>query len=159
MPQAANAQRREQIMLPMEYRDATVGAVRDDARTIDVTWTTGATVRRRDFWTGEEWDEVLVVNAEAVDLTRLNNGGPVLAAPQRWGLDGIIGVVERAWLENGQGAATLRFPAKGLRAASDEIFGLIRDGIVRQVSVGYATLKAEWDRSVVPPQRKATRWQ
>jgi len=162
MPARARARAREpetRVELPVEYRLAPLGNVNEDARTVDVTWTTGAAVRRRDWFTGEEWDEVLVVNAEAVDMSRLQNGAPVLDAHRRWSLDGVIGVVERAWIEGDKGKATIRFPAKGLRAESDEILGLIRDRIIQNVSVGYATSKAEWDRKGEVPIRRAVRWQ
>jgi hypothetical protein len=154
---AADITRRVEV--PMEYRLALVSRVDEEARTVDVVFTTGAAVKRRDYWTGDEYDEVLVVDHSAVDLKRLNSGANVLDTHQRWSLGDILGVVERAWIEKGQGLATVRFPAKGLRAAADEVLGLIRDKIIRNVSVGYATHKAEWDRTTTPATRRAVKWE
>ena len=49
-------------------------------RTIDVVFTAGTDVDRRDWWTGERWVESLEITPEAMDLTRLNTGAPVLNA-------------------------------------------------------------------------------
>src|SRR5262245_46231762 len=84
------------------------------ARTIELVWTTGARVRRASWWSGDEWLEELSLADDAVDLGRLNAGAPLLAAHDSWGLDGVLGVVERAWLQgeagnDREGRAVVRF--------------------------------------------------
>jgi hypothetical protein len=128
------------------------------ARTVDLVWTTGARVRRYDFWTGTEWIEELAVTPEAVDLGRLRAGAPLLAAHQSYTLDGILGVVESATVADGEGRARVRFSEK---AAADEIFRDVKAGIIRNVSVGYVTHEAEEVERTkgAPPVIRATRWE
>jgi len=128
------------------------------ARTVDLVWTTGARVRRHDFWTGTEWIEELAVTPEAVDLGRLRAGAPLLAAHQSYSLDGILGVVEDASLADGEGRARVRFSD---RPKADEVFRDVQKGIIRNVSVGYVTHEAEeLDRKKGEPRViRATRWE
>src|SRR5512147_1996132 len=84
-------QTRADVRLQAETIDA-------EARTVEVVWSTGATVRRRDLWTGKRYDEVLSLDPRHVDLTRLNNGAPLLNTHGAFDLAGVIGVVERAWI-------------------------------------------------------------
>ncbi|GGG51661.1 hypothetical protein GCM10010964_43560 [Caldovatus sediminis] len=128
-----------------------------EARTVEVTWTTGAAVMRRDFLTGESWIEELEISERAIDLSRLNAGAPVLNTHRDWDLGDVIGVVERAWIERGEGRAKLRFSA---REEVEPIFADIRAGIVRNVSVGYFV--SEWKetrRDDGMRVRRAVRWQ
>jgi hypothetical protein len=84
-----------------------------ERRTVDVVWSTGAAVRRRDSWTGKRYDEVLSLEEAHVDLSRLNGGAPLLNTHGAWDLRDVIGVVERAWIaregEALAGRATVRF--------------------------------------------------
>lgn len=126
-------------------------------RTVEVTWTTGAAVTRRDYWTGESWIEELEVSERAIDLSRLNAGAPVLNSHRGWDLGDVIGVVERAWIEHGEGRARLRFSE---REEVAPIFADIRAGIIRNVSVGYSV--SEWKetrREDGTRVRRAVRWQ
>lgn len=126
-------------------------------RTVDVIWTTGADVKRRDWMTGQTFIERLAVTPDAIDLTRLNSGAPVLDTHSSYALGDVIGVVERAALVNGEGRATLRLSAR------DEVAGIVADiaaGIIRNISVGYAV--QTWDVTAPtrtdPEVRTATRW-
>jgi phage major head subunit gpT-like protein len=109
-----------------------------EARTIEVVWSTGAAVRRRDPWSGKAFEEVLSLDPAHVDLTRLNGGAPLLNAHGAFDLDDVIGVVERAWIarEGGTyvGRATVRFSD---RADVEPIWQDVKGGIIRNVSVGY----------------------
>jgi HK97 family phage major capsid protein/HK97 family phage prohead protease len=88
----------------------------------------------------ERWfgSEVLSHQADAVNLDRLNDGAPVL-----WNHDpgAVIGVVERAWVdgEKARGMARVRFSRNEL---AQQIVADITDGILRNVSVGYAIREA-----------------
>lgn len=111
-----------------------------DKRTIDVVFATDAPVLRYDYSEGEYFDEVLSFDAGNVRLDRINAGGPVLNSHDSYDLSNVLGVVVKAWIENGQGRATLMFSDR------DEVAGTIRDienGIVKNVSVGYRVLKYE----------------
>jgi len=143
------------VALPMQLRRAPIlpATVNPDARSVDVVFTTGAAVRRR-RWTGWDtsvpFDEILEVSERAVDLTRLNAGAPALDSHSVWSSHSQVGVVERAWIEGKEGKATIRFPREGLDQAADRMFGLISDGIIRNVSVGYSIERVK----VVEPAAK-----
>lgn len=107
-----------------------------ETRTIDVVWTTGAPVQRMDWMSGTRFTEVLDVSPDAVDLTRLNSGAPVLDTHGSYSVQDVIGVVVdgSASVANGRGRATLRLSER------DEVAGIVRDvaaGIIRNISVGY----------------------
>lgn len=77
-------------------------------------------------------NEVLACNSRACDMTRLNDGAPLL-----WNHDPakVIGVVERATMEADKiGRASVRF-SKSQEA--QQYFQDVQDGILRKVSVGY----------------------
>lgn len=122
-------------------------AVEAETRTIEFPFSSELPVER---WFG---NEVLSHRAGAADLARLNDGGALL---YNHNTDEIIGVVERAWMSDSRGFARVRF-AKTARA--DEIFGMVQDGIMRNVSFGYRI--AEMTESVKDGQSTytATRWE
>jgi phage head maturation protease/phage major head subunit gpT-like protein len=127
----------------------------DEQRTVEVVWSTGADVRRRD-WDGE-FTEQLSMDAGAVDLSRLAAGAPVLNSHDAYSLSSVLGVVERAWLENGEGRAVLRFSD---RADVQPILSDIRAGILRNISVGYDVQKWEEGKDKAGKRTKrAVRWQ
>ncbi|MCW3477358.1 phage major capsid protein [Limobrevibacterium gyesilva] len=111
-----------------------------ETRTVDVVWSTGAAVQRRDYWTGKSWTEKLDVSAAAVDLGRLNAGAPLLNTHSSWDLSDIVGVVVdgSATVSGGVGRAQVRFSER------DEVAGIVADvaaGIIRNISVGYTVQK------------------
>jgi len=113
-----------------------------ETRTVELSWGRGVDVERYDWSTGQRYIERLTMDPAAVDLTRLNSGAPLLNTHGRWSLDDVIGTVERAWIENGEGRAVVRFSAR------DDVRDILRDvqdGILRNVSVGYAV--DEWQES------------
>lgn len=129
--------------LPMQTRAAPIvaDAIDREARTVTVVFSTGAAVRRR-RWTGWDssvpFDEVLTISREAVNLERLNLGAPALDSHSTWSSYAQVGVVERAWIEGGEGRALIRFPSQGKDAAADRMFALVSEKIIRNVSVGYS---------------------
>ena len=137
--QTTTAERRE--ALPLQNRAAPVTTVDAEARTVEVVWTTGASVRRRRYTGWEsyvDYDEILIVSRSAIDLSRLERGAPVLDSHASWGTRHQLAVVERAWIEDGKGLATLRFPARGIDEDIDRFFALVADGQRRNISVGYS---------------------
>jgi len=129
-----------------------------DARTIELTWTTGARGRRASWFDGD-WFEELDMSTDAVRLDRLNNGAALLNSHQSADLSNILGVVERAWIENGEGRARVRFSE---RAEVEPIFRDVASGIIRNVSVGYQVHK--WSDPIrtadgQPPTYRALDWE
>lgn len=111
-------------------------SIDEDARTVEVIWTTGARVRRY-TWEGPFIEE-LALSRSAIDLKRLNAGAPLLNA-HLGGHDvsRVLGVVVpgSARLEGDKGIAKVRFDE-----ADDELaeraFRKVQRGIVRGISVG-----------------------
>lgn len=117
--------------LSASFRPETVD---EEARTVEVTWTTGADVLRRDF--DGRFYERLKVDDDSVDLGRLQSGAPLLDSHASLsGVRSTLGVVDRAWIESGEGRALIRFSR---RDEVTPVFRDVADGIVRKVSVGYA---------------------
>lgn len=137
------AERIEERSIPLMVREAAVESLDAGKRTFEVIWTTGAPVVRRDFWTEETWIEELVVSPNAIRMERLTSGAaPFLSEHWRG-----MGVVERAWLNGGQGRALVRFPKVGIDPDADRTFALIEDRIRPNVSVGYRVHKFEQERN------------
>ncbi|HOT82583.1 MAG TPA: Mu-like prophage major head subunit gpT family protein [Candidatus Defluviicoccus seviourii] len=132
----------ETIELPLQIR-ADVRLQPDtidaQARTVELVWSTGAPVRRRDLFTGRRYDEVLSLDPAHVDLSRLNAGAPLLNAHGAYTLLNVLGVVERAWIANDGGTlagrAVVRFSE---REDVEPLWQDVQAGIIRSVSVGYA---------------------
>ncbi|KIQ02227.1 hypothetical protein RU07_12335 [Agrobacterium tumefaciens] len=141
--------------LPMQVRGQGLSESRidEEARTVTLVFTTGAAVRRLRYtgWdTAKPFDEILVVSDRALDLSRMNLGAPVLDSHSKWSTFSQVAVVERAWIERGEGWATIRFPKVGIDESADRMFGLVADKIIKNVSVGYSIDKIR----VEEPQKK-----
>lgn len=148
------------IDLPLQGRMASVraGSVNEAARTVEIIWTTGATVRRAWFW-DEVIDEELSLDGSAVRLDRLNGGAPFLNSHDAWSLESVLGVVVdgSARIANGQGTATIRFSE---RADVEPIFRDIAGGIIRNVSVGYGVHRYDiTKRDGAPELWRAVDWE
>jgi hypothetical protein len=141
---------RDMINLPLIGRaaEAVPGSLNRDERTIDIVWTTGATVQRR-RWEGwddlVEYDEELVVSPNAVRMDRLNSGAPFLNSHNAWSLESVLGSVVpgSARIQGGNGYATIRLTEAADVAAA---VAKIMDGSVKFVSVGYRVHQYEITR-------------
>lgn len=107
-----------------------------DARTVEVIWSTGAPVRRRDM--AGEYIERLSLDAKAVDLSRLK-GASVLDAHRQSAVRDVLGSVREATVDGKRGTATVQFSA---RPEVEPIWQDVLAGILRHVSVGYSV--EEW---------------
>lgn len=120
-------------------------AAQEDERTVEFSFSSETPVRR---WFG---NEVLSHDSKAVDLGRMNDGAPVLFNHDP---DRVIGVVERAWIdgEKRRARALVRFSRN---AFAEEVLADVRDGVLRNISVGYSidTAEEREDNIVI------TRWQ
>jgi hypothetical protein len=131
------------IELPRLIRDSEIRSesFNAEAYTVDVIWTTGATVRRV-TWMNGTYDEELVVTPQAVRLDRLNAGAPFLNTHADWDLSDIIGsiVPGSAKIEKGRGIATVQLSRR------EDCAGIvldIKDKVIRNLSVGYRYHKIE----------------
>jgi HK97 family phage major capsid protein/HK97 family phage prohead protease len=111
-----------------------------EARTLTLTFSSEAPVDR---WFGAE---VLSHATGAADLTRLNDGAPLLF---NHNMDDVIGVVQTAALgADRKGHAVVRF-ANTARAS--EVMDMVADGILRNVSFMYQATKYQIDSTEDDP--------
>jgi len=123
------------VKIPIQRLAAEVDRVGED-RTVDVVFYSGEKVRRLG------WDGAYMLqfsmDPAAAKLGRLNGGAPVLNAHSQWDVQGVIGVVERAWLDNGRGRATIRFSE---REDVAPIWNDVQAKVLRNVSMGVSILQ------------------
>jgi HK97 family phage major capsid protein/HK97 family phage prohead protease len=112
--------------------DCCIRAVEGKEMTVELSFSSEEPYLR---WFG---NEILSHDDGAMDLSRLNDGAPLLAdhdARQQ------IGVVEKAWIQDKRGKAEVRFSKNNPFAV--QIFRDIQDGIRKKISVGYRVLEAK----------------
>ena len=97
--------------------------------------------------------EVLSMDDKSMDLSRLNDGAPLL---YQHDADRIVGVVERAYIKNKRAYAKVKLANNELGREMQE---LIKDGIIRNVSFGYKINAMEADESTSPVTYRATNFQ
>jgi HK97 family phage major capsid protein/HK97 family phage prohead protease len=119
-----------QLLKRAEVADFTVS---EDERSIEFPFSSEYPVAR---YFG---NEVLQHDARSADLTRLNDSAPLLFNhdPNK-----VIGVVERAWIDGQKkrGYATVKFSRN---AFAQEVLADVKDGVLRNVSFGYAINEME----------------
>lgn len=123
-----------------------------EARTVEVIWSTGAPVRRRDM-TGQ-YIERLSLAPEAVDLSRLE-GASVLDAHRQTAVRDVLGSVRSVAVDGKRGTALIQFSA---RPEVEPVWQDVLAGILRHVSVGYSV--EEWAETTENGARvlTAVRW-
>lgn len=97
--------------------------------------------------------EVLSMDEKSMDLSRLNDGAPLL---YQHDADRIIGVVQKAYIKNKRAYAKVKLANNELGREMQE---LIKDGIMRNVSFGYKITQMETDESTSPVTYRATGFQ
>ena len=114
-----------QLLKRSEVVDFTVS---EDERTIEFPFSSEYPVAR---YFG---NEVLQHDIRSADLTRLNDAAPLLFNHDP---DRVIGVVERAWIDGQKkrGYATVKFSRNSF---AQEVMADVKDGVLRNVSFGYA---------------------
>jgi len=142
MPQAttADSPTAETRDMPLQTRIASVVSVDQEARTFECVWTTGAPVRRFDWASWTPYMEELSLDPAHIRMGRLQAGAPLLDTHRQWGLDSVLGVVEKAWMEPTEGRSINRFSRREAVAGAWQD---VADGIVRNISVGYIVHRYE----------------
>lgn len=127
-----------------------------EAGTVEVTWSTGATVRRSSFF--GEYDEALPL--AAVKLERLNAGAPLLDTHlMRDGIGAVIGTVEPGTVRLvsvSDARAVVRFDIAG--DAGKDAFRKVQDRILTQLSCGYDADFEIIERANDVPLLRALSW-
>ena len=137
------------LKMPKMQRSIVMEApvVDSEQRTITFPFSSTYPVER---WFG---NEVLSHDPGAADLSRLNDGAPLL---YNHDTNQLIGVIERAWIDGGRGYVTARFSQNDL---AQQVMGDVADNVLRNVSFGYRIMNmvsdgAEGDSATFT----ATRW-
>jgi len=154
--------RKAQIDQTRAVATVTPSTANAEERTVEVVFATDAPVRRYDWRNDTDFNEVLSFAKGHVRMERLNNGAPVLNDHSNYtgvtGVDGQIGVVESARIEQGRGVAVIRLSK---REEVEPIWQDIQDGIIRSISVGYQV--HAYERSPIidgeTPTYKAVDWE
>ncbi|MDR2337826.1 MAG: HK97 family phage prohead protease [Deltaproteobacteria bacterium] len=128
--------------LPIQTRNLNVipESINEVDRTVDVIFTTGATIKRYS-WSGESYNEKLEVSNKAINFERLNAGAAILDSHQSSGVDALLGAIvqDSGRIENGKGIITARFLKDD--EVADKVWNKIRQGFLRFFSVGYSVEK------------------
>lgn len=105
-------------------------AINEQDRTVELSFASETPVTRE--INGSLYNEILLCNSDNVDLSRLNDGAPVLVEHDSMRQ---VGIVENARVDMDKVCrATVRFSALG---SASTIFGMIIEGIRPKISVGY----------------------
>ena len=102
---------------------------------------------------GIEYDEVLKIDKNSVDLSRLNGGASVLFNHDP---DQLLGVVEKAFIANRKVFVTCRFSKND--HFSVRIYKDILEGLVKNISIGYQILDYEDFTENGRNIRNVTKW-
>lgn len=143
----------------MHLRAAFVpSSLNEEDMTVEVTFGTETPVRTMG-WDG--WfNEVLSFNSDHVRMDRLNSGAaPLLDNHNRWnGTKGVLGVVEKAWIDGSEGRALVRFSK---REDVQATFQDVKDGILKGISVGYRVYTYEKESAPAgeTPTYRAIDWE
>ena len=105
----------------------------EENRSITFSCASDLPYERYDDENDRAYKEILVISEEAVDLHRLNGGASLL-----WGhdTDDLIGVVDNAYIVDNKLFVKVRFSKNDKKA--DRIWKDILDGLIKNVSIGYA---------------------
>ena len=120
--------------------------------TVDVIFSSGAAVERSDLQ--GRFLEVLEMTSAAADLSEFI-GAPVLDAHNRTSSRSIYGTVSAARIDSGRGLATIQLSRT---ADASPIVDRIREGSLRNVSIGYQVLQNREERTNGQRTMIVTRW-
>lgn len=132
-------------------------AINEEARTVEVVFTTG---QEGDRW---HWDigwykESLEVSDRAIRKDRLDKGLSVIADHAEWrGIDNVFGITGEYRIENGELIGLVRFATD---EESDKVWTKIKDGVLRHFSLGYIVHRYEVTlHESMPDHYRATDWE
>ncbi|UXQ89124.1 hypothetical protein [Synechococcus phage MinM1] len=112
-----------------------------DAGTVEVVWSTGAPVKRYDYWTERYYMEEL--DLRGADIARLQQGGPVLM--DHWAsVSDLVGSVvpDSVRVQGNRGTASIRFDRTS--EEGQRVEAKVAAGHLRHVSIGYRV--STWEK-------------
>lgn len=150
-------EQKKQIALQTRALEVVPNTFNEDNLTIDVCAATDAPVLVNS-WDGP-YNEVLSMDSSAIRMDRLSSGANVIDNHNRYGsvTQTVLGVVQRAWTQAGKLYATIKLSQR------EELKGFVqdvKDGIQRNISLGYRIYRMLIDESVGDiPTATATDWE
>ena len=150
-PERADAYRRE--IRPIQIRAQTVN---EDQHSVEAIIATDSPVEVWDWRRGEIIEEILLTTADAVGLPR-GLELPLLELHDRWSMNALIGSARSIQREDEGIAARLDFVKDD--AEADKTWNKIRQGHVRDVSIGYhvaESVRIEAEQTVTIAGREFT---
>ena len=121
--------------------------LKDDTREVDVTFATETPVFRWGW--DEDYNEVLSCEQSAVRTERIDKGLPVIDGHNSSSIFNQLGRTTKVWFTNERTAcARIQFSK---RKEVDDLLTDIRNGIVRDISVGYRVYKFKRDLPETAP--------
>lgn len=117
-----------------------------EKRTIDVIWGVGKKGLRYDWYEGTYYYEELSMDPAHCKMGRLTSGSaPFCDSHSSYSSRGVLGVIESAKLEKGEGTAVVRLanPDELSNVDSKDTIRKIESGIMQNISVGYQVLRYE----------------
>lgn len=127
--------------------------VNEENRQITFSCATTTPYQRFDEQSKINYNQILVVEESAVDLSRLNNSAPLLFNHDS---DKLLGMVESAWIAGDRVFVKVRFSKND--AFSDRIYKDIIDGLIKNVSIGYLVQQYEDKKENGINNRYITKW-
>lgn len=114
----------------LSFREVTIEPIQKEGL-VEFSICSSTPVRRYDEF-GREYDEILLISEESVDLSRLQSG----TAPFLWGhnQDEVLGVIEKAWIDGNKVRVLVRFSK---REEAQKRLEDVLDGISTCCSIGY----------------------
>jgi len=106
-----------------------------EKRTVEVLFYSGAKILRNS-WTDGPYQLSFSTDPAHVRLKRVNDGAPLLDSHADYSLSNILGVVEKAWLDNGAAKARKREDVS-------PIWQDVQDGIIQNISMGTVIHRTE----------------
>lgn len=157
MPQALE----KTIRIPRSFGDVEVrsGTAKEEERTVEVVWSTGAAVKRYS-WDEGYYMEELSMEPKHIRMARFKTGMSLLDSHDNWTMAARLGTIVpgSVRVENGKGYATVKFSRSEM---AETIFRDLLDGHPIQISVGYKVHryeKTEGSEKTLPTFR-ATDWE
>lgn len=151
------------VQMPALYMRADIvpKTIDDEQRTVEAVFSTGAPVRRTDWYTGRPYIEKLSMDPAHVRIDRLNAGAPLLDSHAAFSVSDVLGSVVPGSVTLTKGAmmGRVRFSK---RDAVQPIWEDVRDGHLRSLSIGYRVNKYAEEPGKTegaPPIRTAVDWE
>jgi hypothetical protein len=141
----SNPTRAQARTMPVGQIRAALGpkTLNEESRSVEMTWSTGERGIRQG-WEGSFYEE-LSMKSQHIRMSRAKNGLPLVDGHRSWDNDANIGIVEGIKLEKRDDGARVGFGVARFdtHELAQKRMESVKNGILRDVSVGYRVYKYE----------------